>query len=664
MSSSRTGGFAFGAEDLVPLDTIGEEDPYLVTEEDVKVARSEVKSAKARTSSLAAAAEKDMAELGSLLGKLKTSTATGSERARYESLHAKIGDRIKEAEASKHAMSTAEKKYYETSTRYKEKDLMLALKEKEVRSVIRAVCAAERVDLAFLLDCTSSMSPHIAAVKRSIKDIVQQILRTNGNLKIRLAMVGYRDFCDGKDRLQVLDFVSSVNEFERFVDKLSAKGGGDTPEDMAGAVKKALDLSWDNPTRVAFLIADAPCHGTEFHSCSDDYPKGSPGADIKSTLKKLVALRDVDGTMTVHFGKINDETDTMIRRFHGDGIDMKVVSMSDPSTLVGAVTRGVRTSIFKTMSATDGKLRSMSFSPVRSKLTKKSRGSRVLRRSDIDVSLKPYSILDRVPSKSEWKRQRAVPVKVFRNQPIQDIADLQEPIQVGMMKVSGKSGRSRRRTDTTNQTTMWVRRAASPFAEGEIRLAYHAQLSHSMRDLDSKESAMVMKSFKHVGAGLNDREQYLKQMEVSNIAYFLSKMYNSSKYRPPHCARIHFLEVAVVEEEAEANEHSGNRRFCAEAPLPTGGSDFTKFCNNTGYWDNDHLDESLLRFSKFTFTVTGYYLMVTDLQGVLEDGEYFLTDPAILCQDNLRFGHTNLGQSFMRKNIDAIRALMEDNGWH
>jgi len=661
--SKSTRGFAFESQDLIPLDTIGEDEPFLVTDKDVEVAKSEVKDAKTKTALLVAAAEKDMAELASLLHKLKTKTATREEKAQYEALHAKLGDCIKEVEASKYNMSSAEKKYYETSTRYKEKDLMLALKEKEVRSVIRAVCASECVDLVFLVDCTSSMGPHIEAVKKNIKDIVRQIMRTNGNLKIRLAMVGYRDFCDGKDRLETLDFVSSVDSFEHFVNKLVAKGGGDTPEDMAGAFEKALHLSWKNPTRVVFLIADAPCHGTQFHSYSDDYPNGSPGVNIKSVLKKLVALHGANETMTVHFGKINDGTDTMIRRFREDGIDIEVVPVKDASALPGSVTRGVRKSIFKTMSATDGGLRSVSFAPVISTSSRGSLGSRLLHRSDSDVSLKDYSILDRVPSDRDWKRQPAVAVNVFRNQPIRDIGDLQQPIGVGMVQYSDDRPFSVRRTDITKQCTMYARRAASPFAEGEIRLAYHAQLARSMLDLHSTKSAMVMKSFKHVGEGLNDRGQYLKQMEVSNIASFLAKAYNSSAYRPPHCARIHFLEVCVVEEEADANESSGNRRFCAEAPLPIGGSNFTKYSNNTGYWNDDHLDESLLRFSEFSFKASGHYLMVTDLQGVRKDGEYFLTDPAILCQDTLRFGNTNLGGSFIKKCIDATHALMTHNGW-
>jgi hypothetical protein len=55
--------------------------------------------------------------------------------------------------------------------------------------------------------------------------------------------------------------------------------------------------------------------------------------------------------------------------------------------------------------------------------------------------------------------------------------------------------------------------------------------------------------------------------------------------------------------------------------------------------------------------------MVTDLQGVLKDNEFYLTDPVILCKDVMRFGHTNLGEKFMMKCIDSTRAYMKEKNW-
>ena len=107
-------------------------------------------------------------------------------------------------------------------------------------------------------------------MKDSIQNIVERIRATNKNLSLRLAVVRYRDI-DDYPRFEVLDFVDSIDSFKSFLADLRATGGADAPEDMAGAIQEVNKLSWSNPSQVTFLIADAPCHGEEFH------PYGTPG---------------------------------------------------------------------------------------------------------------------------------------------------------------------------------------------------------------------------------------------------------------------------------------------------------------------------------------------------------------------------------------------------
>jgi hypothetical protein len=151
-------------------------------------------------------------------------------------------------------------------------------------------------------------------------------------------------------------------------------------------------------------------------------------------------------------------------------------------------------------------------------------------------------------------------------------------------------------------------------------------------------------------------------MEVSNIAFYLSKVYNKS-FRRAYLGRVLFLPVCVVEDLDEAKEDAGTRRFCAETPLPAEASSFTQYSNNTGYWNEEHLDETLLRFTEFTYQATNGYLMVADLQGVRKGSDFYLTDPVVLCEDVLRFGRTNLGGTFMHKCINATWAIMKEKGW-
>jgi hypothetical protein len=63
------------------------------------------------------------------------------------------------------------------------------------------------------------MGSYIASAKNSIRDIIKCLGSTNCNMNLRLALVGYRDVRDSK-RFEVLDFVSSVDEFEHFLANL------------------------------------------------------------------------------------------------------------------------------------------------------------------------------------------------------------------------------------------------------------------------------------------------------------------------------------------------------------------------------------------------------------------------------------------------------------
>ena len=152
-------------------------------------------------------------------------------------------------------------------------------------------------------------------------------------------------------------------------------------------------------------------------------------------------------------------------------------------------------------------------------------------------------------------------------------------------------------------------------------------------------------------------------METSSIAAFLAQKYNESPLRPKHCATIEFLQVCVVEEEATGREDSGERRFCAESLLDTKKYPFTRFSNNLGYWDEEILNESLLRFTKWTHTITDGYLVVTDLQGIKKENSFTLSDPAILCTDHLRFGGTNLGPKGINKCMKSTTSLLAERDW-
>lgn len=189
------------------------------------------------------------------------------------------------------------------------------------------------------------MTRHIEAAKTSMRDVVSTVTRTNPHLKMRVAVVAYRDICD-VNRFEELNFTDSVAQFEGFVSKLQATGGGDAPEDLAGAIQKANQLSWQQVSRVTFVISDCPCHGREFHTLEDSYPQGTPGICIKIELHALMK-KGGDGGMRLVFGRITKWCDDMIQVFASNGIKFDVYDIKDPSKLSAAVSSSVSESISK-----------------------------------------------------------------------------------------------------------------------------------------------------------------------------------------------------------------------------------------------------------------------------------------------------------------------------
>ena len=141
----------------------------------------------------------------------------------------------------------------------------------------RAMGAGKSLDMMFIIDCTGSMGSWINTCKQEIKAIIDCVRNQHFNIKIRISIVAYRDHCDGEDISEVFRFSDDIAACQKFLKDLRATGGGDMPEDVAGGFENALKQDWQAKSKYAIFIADAPCHGTQYHDTgSDDYPKGDP----------------------------------------------------------------------------------------------------------------------------------------------------------------------------------------------------------------------------------------------------------------------------------------------------------------------------------------------------------------------------------------------------
>lgn len=174
---------------------------------------------------------------------------------------------------------------------------------------------ASAVSVCFLVDTTGSMGHLIGAVRENVKKIVG-ILSSMGAVVKGLAFVGYKDWCDGPNHFDFLEFTPDVQAFANFVStSVRASGGGDEPEDVLGGIGKVFQLKWPEGegTRILFHIADAPPHGNQFHAKSmrDDHPAGHPKDPPLDALFETMRASRIIYT----FGRLNNQCDTMIRVF-------------------------------------------------------------------------------------------------------------------------------------------------------------------------------------------------------------------------------------------------------------------------------------------------------------------------------------------------------------
>merc|ERR1719195_315001 len=90
----------------------------------------------------------------------------------------------------------------------------------------------------------------------------------------------------------------------------------------------------------------------------------------------------------------------------------------------------------------------------------------------------------------------------------------------------------------------------------------------------------------------------------------------------------------------------------AEPFLPGGQAAWTRWGDNTGHVGPD-IPEVLLKFMKFTYDKSGKTIIVSDLQGVCDNGKYMLTDLAIHSEGQY-FGNTDLGMRFVQNTYVAV----------
>lgn len=466
-----------------------------------------------------------------------------------------------------------------------------------ISRVIDAYELAERMNVCFVVDSTGSMRSHIHGVKNQIEGIVHELRARLPSMQLHLAFIGYRDHCD-TGRIVTLPFQSSVVCFRGFVADVEARGGGgDGPEDVHGALHTACDLDWSvggAATRVLIHIADYPAHGRRYNDCPrDSHPDGDPhGLDLETLFRTLKDL-----SVQYVFGHITPHTSKMVRVIN-EALDNYIISaeMQDVELLAEVVTSSIHQSVATTVSTL----------------------------TSLHEAQTPIVLSGDLP---DWNTVVSDSLLTREVCPVSDVSLL----------LAGADPAATRQLRESNRVE--VQLAATPFSQGETRVARHA-LRNGF--------PAVAKHFKHDnGDDEGVIHALLSLSEVSAVASFLAECFSALR---PVGERVSFLPVAVVEGDNVVP-------FNLETALPA--ADFRRFSNNVGWWESG-APRTLMQFTRFTHETTHGHMMVVDLQGVHVDDGWVLTDPCVLCEDVERFGSGNMGPHAMTRCLAALEVRLDD----
>jgi hypothetical protein len=232
--------------------------------------------------------------------------------------------------------------------------------------------------------------------------------------------------------------------------------------------------------------------------------------------------------------------------------------------------------------------------------------------------IKPYTIFSKEP---DWNSVDTCEVNITQIIPPNDIEDLFHPLSV-------------------NQSHGQLKIASYPFAKGSIRFAFYGQFSSD----DSPFIDVVFKELASADPKANTFVVYREHLEIQAIAQFLAEQFNAEQQRLfRNSMPIVYADADLVQQIANPSKiYQVERRMHQE---------WRKWNNNSGGVSLSEYSTILQAFSHWTYHISSGRLMVVDLQGVKVDRAYLLTDPALHCDDLLRFRETrtNLGVKGMHQ---------------
>jgi hypothetical protein len=160
--------------------------------------------------------------------------------------------------------------------------------------------ARPKIEVAFVLDTTGSMSGLIAGAKAKIWSIANQIVLGRPKPIVRMALVPYRDKGDAYVT-KVYDLTDNIDQVYEHLMGFKAQAGGDRPENVNQALHDAVHkLSWSKERgtlKIIYLVGDSPPHNE--YTDVPTYDKTAKAAIEKGIYVNTILCGGADDTAKI-----------------------------------------------------------------------------------------------------------------------------------------------------------------------------------------------------------------------------------------------------------------------------------------------------------------------------------------------------------------------------
>jgi hypothetical protein len=558
--------------------------------------------------------------------------------------------------------------------------------QRNTAGIFKKACST---DLLFLIDTTYSMNSYIDAAKQQVKSIVKDIKEAFLNeSEVCVAVVGYKDHGDTPN-IQFLDFTPSADRVYLFLDSLRASGGADTPEDVLGGIRQAVNASWKQQTRCIIHIADAPPHGRGLHdlgASQDNYfePGSEPhGLTYENLLKQLVRLN-----INYVFLCIHSITDRTALAFSGvyaaAGADVKLLPsntyhsiVSSPFTKAGTSHWSGASTKHSSSSSTELQFEELrlgtTYNALRGLVVKSVTGSVTRTSARLTMALTSVRKVGSAPGtrgKGEKRTENLTAIKEDGDsgRGTEDVVLETTPpkwnkkgwLDETLVVEGFCPDVASHNASTLNEMTaadehiklsvaeLTIFARTRPFAKGALRVASYARTAAST-------NRFVIKSF--ISDGLS-QVHMIEDMRIQVLCKAFALEFNCLlKIEPP----IDFIVTACLQRKRETG--LGNGCLSLEPYIE---GEYVKYNSNSGWVKEDSpedlFNQTAQAFSHFTFERSWGHFLVVDLQGV----GHLLTDPSIQTRDHERFklNPTNLHEEgfkffFARHECNSVCQKLE-----